>query len=87
MDDRRRADDKNWDQINNFISESRIYRASDTVTQRYQIENIEALKNAVKIQNGRIFKLEKWQAFILGGVAILGALGSMLTLAIMWFKK
>lgn len=87
MEDRRRAEDKNWEEIKSFISESRIYRSADEMTQKYQVENIEALKNAVKIQNGRIFKLEIWQAFILGGVALLGVLGSIVTMAIMWFKK
>lgn len=82
----RRTNDENWDDVKNFISESRTYRAMDILTQKYQVENIEALKNAVKIQNGRIFKLETWQAFILGGVALLGVMGSIVTMAIMWFK-
>lgn len=61
MEDRRRSDDKNWEDIKNFIIESREYRSADTVTQKYQVENIEALKNAVNIQNGRVAKLEKWK--------------------------
>lgn len=64
MEDRRRLDDNNWDEIKAFISESRIYRAQDTITQKYQIENIEALKNAVKIQNGRVVNLEEWKKII-----------------------
>lgn len=59
--DQRRADDKNWEGIRNFISESREYRLKDDITQKYQVENIEALKNQVKIQNGRVFSLEKWK--------------------------
>lgn len=61
MEDRRRSDDKNWDDIKTFISESRTYRATDEVTQKYQVENIEALKNAVQKQNGRVVKLEEWR--------------------------
>lgn len=85
--ERRRIDDENWADVMAFITESRTYRATDVLTQKYQVENIEALKNAVKIQNGRIFKLETWQAFMLGGGAFLGVLGSIVTIAIMWFKK
>lgn len=61
MEDRRRSDDKNWNEMNNFIIESRAYRIRDEVTQKYQVENIEAVKNQVKIQNGRVFSLEKWK--------------------------
>lgn len=64
MEDRRRYDDKNWEEIKDFISESRTYRATDALSQKYQIENIEALKNAVKIQNGRVVKLEEWKQII-----------------------
>jgi len=59
MEDRRRSDDKNWEEIKNFILESREYRARDEISQKYQAENLEALKNAVKIQNGKVFKLEE----------------------------
>lgn len=61
QEDRRRSDDKNWNEIKNFIQESRDYRARDEVTQKYQAENLEAVKNAVKIQNGRVFKIEEWK--------------------------
>lgn len=61
MEERRRSDDHNWAEIRNFISESREYRIRDEVTQKYQIENIEGLKNQVKTQNGRVFSLEKWK--------------------------
>lgn len=64
MEERRRNDDKNWEEIKDFISESRTYRATDSMTQKYQVENIEALKNAVKIQNGRVVKLEEWKQII-----------------------
>ncbi len=50
-------------------------------------DDIISLNNKVSVQNGRIFKLEKWQAFILGGVALLGVMGSMVTMAIVWFHK
>lgn len=49
--------------------------------------DIKELKNRVGIQNGRVFKLEKWQAFILGGVALLGVMGGMLSIAVIWFHK
>lgn len=66
MEDRRRYDDKNWDDIKNFIIESREYRASDKVKQDYQVKSIDALNDKVKIQNGRIGKLEGWQQQIIG---------------------
>ena len=47
-----------------FINESRDYRARDEVTQKYQAENLEAVKVAVKTQNGRVFKLEEWKQVI-----------------------
>lgn len=58
---RRRAEDKVWDEMRTFIDESRTYRAADEVTQKFQVENIEALKNQVRTQNGRVFELEKWR--------------------------
>ena len=64
MEEKRRADDKNWDELKNFMDESRTYRATDALTQKYQAENLEAVKNAVKIQNGRVFKLEEWKQVI-----------------------
>jgi hypothetical protein len=50
-------------------------------------EDILELNNKVGIQNGRIFKLEKWQAFILGGTALVGVIGAFLSLAVAWFHK
>ena len=64
QDERRRYDDKNWEEIKGFINESREYRARDEVTQKYQAENLEAVKVAVKTQNGRVFKLEEWKQVI-----------------------
>jgi hypothetical protein len=61
-------DSQNWDEIKEFIksqkeanAESRQYRAIDIVTQKYQVENIEKLKNQVTLQNGRVFELEKFR--------------------------
>lgn len=64
MEERHRNEDKNWEAVKEFIAESRTYRATDSITQKYQVENIEALKNAVKIQNGRVVKLEEWRQII-----------------------
>lgn len=64
MEDLRHNNDKNWDEIKQFIAESRTYRATDEITQKYQVENIEALKNAVKVQNGRVYILETWKELI-----------------------
>lgn len=61
MEERRRIEDKNWKEVATFIEESRIYRAQDEITQKYQVENIESLKNKVGIQNGRVLKLEEWK--------------------------
>ena len=61
MEERRRSDDKNWDEIKKFIEESRDYRSRDEVTQKFQAENLEDVKNAIKIQNGRVVKLEEWK--------------------------
>ena len=66
MEERRRSDDKNWDEIKSFIKdqseanqESRDYRCRDEVIQKYQAEKLESLDARVMIQNGRIVKLEK----------------------------
>ena len=64
MEERRRENDKNWEEIKIFIQESRDYRSRDEVTQKFQAENLETLKNAVKLQNGRVFKLEEWKQII-----------------------
>lgn len=68
MEDRRRSDDKNWDEIRSFMAEqrnaneqSRLYRAQDDISQKYQAENIASLVEQVKKQNGRTFELEKWR--------------------------
>lgn len=66
MEDRRRSDDKNWDEIKSFIKtqgeanqESRDYRFKDAIVQKYQAEKLESVDTRVMIQNGRIGKLEK----------------------------
>jgi hypothetical protein len=61
MEERRQENKEFFGKIEKFIEESRVYRAQDEITQKFQVENIEALKNAVIIQNGRVVKLEKWQ--------------------------
>lgn len=61
MEESLRESDKFKDDVRKFIDESRIYRAQDEVTQKFQVENIESLKNAVTIQNGRLFKVEQWK--------------------------
>lgn len=61
MDERRRLDDKNWEEIRSFISESREYRIKDELLQKDQIRDIESLNNKVGIQNGRVVKIEQWK--------------------------
>ncbi len=68
VEDRRRADDKNWDEIKTFIEESRTYRATDKLKQEYQIASMEALNERVKIQNGRVGRLEDWKKDLESGV-------------------
>lgn len=68
MEERRRSDDKNWDEIKQFIEESRSYRAADQVKQEYQITAIKALNERVAIQNGRVGKLESWKEGIEGKI-------------------
>jgi len=58
---RRTSEESRWDRVFKFIDASTEYRVRDEVTQKYQVENIEALKNQVKTQNGRVFSLEKWK--------------------------
>lgn len=61
MEERRKDQAEFLGEMKRFIDESRVYRAKDETTQKYQVENIEALKNAVQIQNGRVVKLEEWK--------------------------
>ena len=49
--------------------------------------DIKELKDRVGIQNGRVFKLEFKYAMLLGAGALLGIIGSMVSMAIMWFHK
>ena len=53
MEERRRSDDNNWQEIKNFISESREYRAADQVKQEY-------IMSQVKTTNGRVDEVEDW---------------------------
>lgn len=64
MEDRRKLDAKNWEDFRKFMADSTAYRAKDEVVQKYQVENIESLKVAVNIQNGRVGKLEEWKLII-----------------------
>lgn len=57
---------KNWKVMQKFIVESRDYRLSDTVKQDYQMKSIDSLNDKVKIQNGRVGKLEDWQQQVIG---------------------
>jgi len=71
MEERRRQDDKNWEEIKKFINESREYRSADIVKQDYQVKSIDLLNEKVKVQNGRIGKLEINDAKITGALAII----------------
>lgn len=48
--------------------------------------DIVALNAKVGIQNGRIFKLEKWQSFVFGGCAFMGVLMTLASVISMWLK-
>lgn len=61
MEERRKENSEFIGEMKGFIEESRIYRAKDEVLQKYQAENIKALKNAVLIQNGRVANIETWK--------------------------
>lgn len=61
MEDNEKIDYLTIGEFRRSIQESREYRIKDELTQKYQVENLEALKNAVKIQNGRVVKLEEWK--------------------------
>jgi hypothetical protein len=60
-EERRKDNDKHWNDFYQFMMESREYRATDIVTQKYQAENLASLVEQVKKQNGRVFELEIWQ--------------------------
>lgn len=61
----------NVDRFQDFIDESRTYRGELKI----HIENIHKtmaeLNDKVKIQNGRIGKLENWRWFVLGCSAVI----------------
>ena len=44
------------------------------------------LKQRVAIQNGRIFKLEKWQSFVFGACAVLGVVTTLFGIIPLWIK-
>jgi hypothetical protein len=54
VEERRRNDDRNWEEVKNFIAESREYRAADSVRQEY-------IAAQVKKTNGRVDILEDFQ--------------------------
>jgi hypothetical protein len=71
QEDRRRADDKNWEDVREFMKEQRsaneksnLYRVADLVTQKYQAENLESMKVEFKKMNGRTFELEKYIEYL-----------------------
>lgn len=64
QDERRRSDDKNWEEIKSFISESREYRATDAIRQSYVKEKIDDISEQVRKTNGRVDKLEDFQTRI-----------------------
>ena len=71
MEERRRSEDSHWEEIQKFISESREYRSNDILKQNYQLDAITALVEKVKIQSGRIGKLEIHSALLTGGLAVI----------------
>lgn len=71
MEDRRRAEDKHWEKIDDFISESRAFRAALKVETENQSITLVELRDKVKTQNGRIGKLEINDAKISGALAII----------------
>lgn len=101
MEDRRQLDAKNWEEVKKFISDSSSYRAKDEVVQKYQVDNIEALKNRVGIQNGRVVKLEEWKqeielrikqrkdnyANMQAVITVIATIVMALSAAVMIFKK
>lgn len=46
-----------------------------------------ALNNKVAIQNGRVFKLERWQWMIIGGGCVVTVLITILGIIPLWFAK
>lgn len=77
MEGERRA---NNDKIISFIATA----TEELKGIRYDINE---LKDRVGIQNGRVFKLEFKYAMLLGAGALLGIIGSIVSMAIMWFHK
>ena len=49
--------------------------------------DIIALNNKVAIQNGRVFKLERWQWMTIGGGCVVTVLITILGIIPLWFAK
>ena len=49
--------------------------------------DIIALNTKVSIQNGRVFKLERWQWMIIGGGCVITVLITILGIIPLWFAK
>lgn len=50
-------------------------------------KEIRELKERVAIQNGRVFKLEKWQWMTIGGGCVVTVLITILGIIPLWFAK
>lgn len=57
MEDRRHSDDQNWQEVKDFMRESRDYRIADSVRQEF-------IKAQVLKTNGRVDELEEWKGKI-----------------------
>lgn len=49
-------------------------------------ELLKSLDDRVAIQNGRVFKLESWKSYILGGVGATGGIFAFIVTILNWFK-
>lgn len=61
MEERRRSEDKRWEEMEKFIIESREYRAADSLRQSYVKEKIDDIAMQVKKTNGRVDNLEDFK--------------------------
>lgn len=64
--ERRRSDDAHLERINNYIEESKEFRGELKATLKHQTEKLEELNEKVRIQNGRVYKLEKFHWVTIG---------------------
>ena len=71
MEERRRMDDKNWEKVDEFITESRVFRSALKVENENQLATLIELRDKIKTQNGRIGKLEINDAKITGALAVI----------------